>query len=100
MQTLVSAPSGLEINACEQFGSWLCEQNLSLAFTTYQTNRLFFVSSKANGQLKLNERLFDKPMGLHLAGKSLYMTTRYQLWHFDNFLGNGEKHGECDRSDK
>ncbi|MEH2087953.1 hypothetical protein [Nostoc sp.] len=38
MQTLVSAPSGLEINACEQFGSWLCKQNLSLAFTTYQTN--------------------------------------------------------------
>ncbi|MEH2233750.1 MAG: TIGR03032 family protein [Nostoc sp.] len=97
MQTLVSAPSGLEINASEQFGSWLCKQNLSLAFTTYQTNRLFFVSSQANGQIKLNERLFDKPMGLYLAGKSLYMTTRYQLWHFDNFLGNDEKHGECDR---
>ncbi|WP_309232639.1 TIGR03032 family protein [Cylindrospermum sp. FACHB-282] len=80
-----------------QFGSWLCEQNLSLAFTTYQTNRLFFVGSQANGQLKLNERLFDKPMGLYLAGKSLYMTTRYQLWHFDNFLGNGEKYKECDR---
>ena len=97
MQTPVSAPSRIEINASEQFGSWLCEQNLSLAFTTYQTNRLFFVSSQANGHLKLNERLFDKPMGLYLAGKSLYMTTRYQLWHFDNFLGNGEKYKECDR---
>nr|WP_322719574.1 TIGR03032 family protein [Nostoc sp. ChiQUE02]MDZ8232610.1 TIGR03032 family protein [Nostoc sp. ChiQUE02] len=95
MQTPVSAPSGLEINASEQFGSWLCKQNLSLAFTTYQTNRLFFVSSQANGQLKLNERLFDKPMGLYVAGKSLYMTTRYQLWHFDNFLANGEKYKEC-----
>ena len=97
MQTPVSAPIRLEINASEQFGSWLCQQNLSLAFTTYQTNRLFFVGSQANGQLKLNERLFDKPMGLYLAGKSLYMTTRYQLWHFDNFLGNGEKYKECDR---
>ena len=97
MQTPASAPSGLEINASKQFGSWLCEQNLSLAFTTYQTNRLFFLGSQANGHLKLNERLFDKPMGLYLAGKSLYMTTRYQLWHFDNFLGNGEKYKECDR---
>uniref|UniRef100_A0A8J7CWI9 TIGR03032 family protein n=1 Tax=Desmonostoc muscorum LEGE 12446 TaxID=1828758 RepID=A0A8J7CWI9_DESMC len=95
MQTPVSAPIRLEMNACEQFGSWLYEQNLSLAFTTYQTNRLFFVGSQANGQLKLNERLFDKPMGLYVAGKSLYMTTRYQLWHFDNFLGNGEKYKEC-----
>ena len=97
MQTPASAPSGLEINASKQFGSWLCEQNLSLGFTTYQTNRLFFLGSQANGHLKLNERLFDKPMGLYLAGKSLYMTTRYQLWHFDNFLGNGEKYKECDR---
>ena len=97
MQTPASAPSGLEINASKQFGSWLCEQNLSLAFTTYQTNRLFFLGSQANGHLKLNERLFDKPMGLYLAGKSLYMTTRYQLWHFDNFLGNGQKYKECDR---
>jgi len=97
MQTPASAPSGLEINASKQFGSWLCEQNLSLGFTTYQTNRLFFLGSQANGQIKLNERLFDKPMGLYLAGKSLYMTTRYQLWHFDNFLGNGQKYKECDR---
>ena len=97
MQTPISAPIGLEINASVRFGSWLCQQNLSLAFTTYQTNRLFFVGSQANGQLKLNERLFDKPMGLYLAGKSLYMTSRYQLWHFDNFLGNGEKYKECDR---
>ena len=83
MQT-ISADSipKLEIIASHEFTSWLAEKNLSLACTTYQTNRLFFVSSQANGRLKVHERLFDKPMGLYGAGDRLYMSTRYQLWHF------------------
>ncbi|EAW37357.1 hypothetical protein L8106_12695 [Lyngbya sp. PCC 8106] len=76
---------------------WLTKQNLSLAFTTYQTNRLFFISSQTNGRLKFHERLFDKPMGLYATGDRLYMSTRYQLWQFDNLLEAGEKYGECDR---
>jgi hypothetical protein len=37
-----SAPS-LEITASHQFTSWLAEQNLSLAFTTYQAGKVFFI---------------------------------------------------------
>ena len=87
----------LEITYSSHFLSWLQEEQLSLAFTTYQTNRLFFVSGQANGRLKVQERLFDKPMGLYATEDRLYMTTRYQLWHFDNLLGRGEKYGNCDR---
>ena len=91
-----SIPS-LQITASQDFASWLCEQNLSLAATTYQTNRLFFVSGQANERLKVHERLFDKPMGLYAAANRLYMTTRYQIWDFDNLLDSGKKSKETDR---
>ncbi|MTJ08041.1 TIGR03032 family protein [Anabaena sp. UHCC 0204] len=94
--TADSTPS-LQITASQDFASWLEQQNLSLAFTTYQTNRLFFVSGQANGRLKLHERLFDKPMGLCVAANRLYMTTRYQIWDFHNLLDSGEKSQETDR---
>ncbi|MBL8337275.1 MAG: DUF4915 domain-containing protein, partial [Rhodoferax sp.] len=45
---------------------WLARHGLSLAFSTYQTNRLFLVGVASSGRLAVNERLFDKPMGLCL----------------------------------
>ncbi|NES67449.1 MAG: TIGR03032 family protein, partial [Okeania sp. SIO2D1] len=89
--------SSFEITASPQFAAWLAKYHLSLAFTTYQTNRLFFISCQTNGRLKFHERLFDKPMGLYADGERLYMSTRYQLWQFDNLLEPQEKYGECDR---
>ncbi|NEQ78136.1 MAG: TIGR03032 family protein [Okeania sp. SIO2C9] len=89
--------SNFEITASPQFAAWLAKHHLSLAFTTYQTNRLFFISCQTNGRLKFHERLFDKPMGLYADGERLYMSTRYQLWQFENLLDTGEKYGECDR---
>ncbi|MEM0981291.1 MAG: DUF4915 domain-containing protein, partial [Cyanobacteria bacterium P01_H01_bin.58] len=45
----------------------------------------------------MHERLFDKPMGLFAQGERLYMSTRYQLWQFDNLLAPGELRNGCDR---
>lgn len=89
-----TAPS---IRASEGFWSWLDRHNLSLGFTTYQTNRLFLVGRKPNGRLSLHERLFDKPMGLYARGNDLYMACRYQLWHLRNILQAGEMHQGHDR---
>ena len=56
---------------------WLNELQISLGFTTYQTNRLFLIGCKPEGRLAVNERLFDKPMGLYAENDSLYMACRY-----------------------
>ncbi len=76
---------------------WLENEQISLAFTTYQTNRLFLVGRKENGRLVVNERLFDKPMGLYASGENLYMATRYQIWQFENRLAQGEQYQGSDR---
>ncbi|MDM8522676.1 TIGR03032 family protein [Desulfococcaceae bacterium HSG8] len=80
----------VEIITSRHFLQWLHEQRISLAFTTYQTNRLFLLGLKPDGALSIFERLFDRPMGLYADPGRLYMSTRYQLWQSDNILEPGE----------
>ncbi|GET38406.1 TIGR03032 family protein [Microseira wollei] len=94
---MIEYPKEFEVSISPDLTAWLATQNISLACTTYQTNRLIFIGHKSNGRLSIHERLFDKPMGLYGADDSLYMSTRYQIWRFDNCLAPGEKYGECDR---
>jgi len=78
-------------------GTWLLREQLSLGFTTYQTNRLFLVGTPTEGKIAVRERLFDKPMGLYAREGHLYMSTRYQIWRFDNHLAPGETYQGSDR---
>ncbi|GKS68520.1 hypothetical protein W03_05240 [Nitrosomonas sp. PY1] len=85
------------MHGSEGLYQWLHSEQISFAFTTYQTNRLFLVGRKENGHLAVNERLFDKPMGLYASDESLYMATRYQIWQLENRLGQDEQYQACDR---
>lgn len=78
-------------------GSWLQGLGISLAFTTYRANRLLLLGTSEQGQLKLHERLFDRPMGLFVASESLWMASRCQLWRLDNLLAPGQLHEGGDR---
>lgn len=80
----------LEIDTSRQFVPWLAEQNLSLAFTTYQAGKVFFIGLQPNGKLSVFERTLDRCMGLSAAGNSLYISTLYQLWRFENTLSSGQ----------
>jgi uncharacterized protein (TIGR03032 family) len=76
---------------------WLRRQCLSLAFTTYRANRLFFLGVGGEGELCLHERLFDRPMGLFAQDDALWMATRRQIWRLDNLLAPGQLHEGADR---
>ena len=86
----------LEINTSRQFTPWLAEQQVSLAFTTYQAGKIFFVGLKPDGRLWVFERTLERPMGLCFSGSSLYVSTLYQLWRFENITGQDEVHSEFD----
>lgn len=86
----------LEIDASRQFTSWLYEQNMSLAFTTYQGGKLFFIGLQADGKLSVFERTFNRCMGLYSHNNGLYMTSLYQLWRFENTLEFGQSHSGYD----
>ena len=81
-----AAEPKLEINASRQFPNWLAEQRVSLAFTTYQAGKLFLIGVQPDGRLSIFERTFNRCMGLWSDGQTLWMTSLYQLWRFENFL--------------
>ena len=83
-------PPQLEISASRQFTPWLAEQNLSLAFTTYQAGKLFFIGLQSSGKLSVFERTFERSMGLFVQGSTLWLSTIYQLWRFENSLDAGQ----------
>jgi uncharacterized protein (TIGR03032 family) len=91
-------PQPIEIVCSRYFLRWLHEQQISLAFTTYQTHRLFLIGLKPeDGRLSAFERLFDRAMGLCATPERLYMSERYQLWQFDNALAPGENYNGYDK---
>src|SRR5262249_46557229 len=77
--------------------SWLAEINASLAFTTYQTGKLFLIGLRPDGRISIFERTFNRCMGLHATGQTLYMSSLYQLWRFENSLAPGVLHEGYDR---
>lgn len=87
----------LEIMGSRQFSEWLAEQNISLAFTTYQTGKLFLIGLQPNGRLSIFERTFNRAMGLYATPQTLYLSSLYQLWRFENALERGQDHQGYDR---
>ena len=86
----------LELTGSRQFTAWLAEQNASLLFTTYQAGKLFLVGLHSNGRLSIFERTFNRCMGLHASAQTLWMSTLYQLWRFENSLEANQSHDGYD----
>src|SRR5262245_58254125 len=87
----------LELLPSRQLPAWLAEQSLSLAFTTYQTGKLFLVGLQPNGRVSIFERSFNRAMGLWASSETLYLSTLFQLWRFDNALQPGQSYQGYDR---
>jgi len=92
-----AALSPLEITTSRQMLSWLAEQKLSLALTTYQIGKLFFLGLKPNGELSAFERTFNRCMGLCATGNGLWMSSLYQVWRFENLFTHGQTQDDYDR---
>lgn len=54
----IAAATPLETTTSRQVLSWLAEQNLSMALTTYQIGKLFLLGLKDSGELSIFERTF------------------------------------------
>ena len=86
----MSETSNFQILGSGQFLDWLNAEKVSLAFTTYQSNRLFLVGLKPDGSLGATMRTFERPMGLYATAETLILTTRYQVWRLENMLEKGQ----------
>jgi uncharacterized protein (TIGR03032 family) len=80
------------------FLEWLRKEEISLAVSTYQTNKLFLIGRDTTKHLFVSEKSFDRAMGLHVESEnSFYLSTRFLLWRFENALAEGQTHKEADK---
>jgi uncharacterized protein (TIGR03032 family) len=86
------------LQTSRHFPELLARMGVSLAFTTYQAGKLFFIGVKPDARIAVFERTFARCMGLgvHPSGRSFALATHYQIYRFDNVLPAGEKNGEHD----
>jgi uncharacterized protein (TIGR03032 family) len=89
--------SNLTTEASPGFTEWLASENIALAFTTYQSSRLFLLGREPDGRVSLNERLFPRAMGLWSDGQTMWLASLYQLWRLENVLGPSESYEGHDR---
>ena len=87
----------VEVIGSPHLFTWLAEQRVSLAFTTYQTGKLFLLGRHPEGRLAVFERTFNRAMGLWADGQTIWLSTLYQLWRFENLLRPGELYQGHDR---
>lgn len=86
----IDTPAQLELVPSRMLKDWLAAEQVSLAFSTYQAGKLFFVGLSPEGELSVFERTFARAMGLAHRGNTLWLGTLFQLWRFENFLAPGQ----------
>lgn len=80
----------LNLSASRSLPQWLAEHGRSLGFTTYQAGKVFLVGRQRNGRLSIFERTFSRCMGLWADGQTMWLSSLFQLWRFENQLQPGE----------
>ena len=93
----VAGEPWVRVTGSPRLWNWLAEERVSLAFTTYQTGKLFLLGRHPEGRLAVFERTFNRAMGLCADGQTLWLSTLYQLWRFENLLRPGELYQGHDR---
>jgi uncharacterized protein (TIGR03032 family) len=75
----------LQVQGSRHFLDWLAEMRVSLAFSTYQTGKVFFVGRKLDMGLAVFERTFNHCMGLWASpdSRTLWLVSKFQVWRFE-----------------
>jgi uncharacterized protein (TIGR03032 family) len=75
----------LQVQGSRHFLDWLADDRVSLAFSTYQTGKIFFVGRKLDNGLAVFERTFNHCMGLwaSLDARTLWLSSKFQIWRFE-----------------
>jgi uncharacterized protein (TIGR03032 family) len=85
LQPVAPSPGEPVNTLCSRgFPEWLLRNNVSLAFTSYQTGRLYLVGVNADGKMSFHERFLARAMGLWADPQRLVVSTLFQVWRFEN----------------
>jgi uncharacterized protein (TIGR03032 family) len=90
--TTNSAPSAepfFEIKFSRGFEAWLHDQRNSIAFTTYQVGKIFFIGLKPDGRVWVFNRNIGRCMGIATSGSELWVAGGAKVLRFSNPMAGG-----------
>lgn len=82
-------PASTDINFSRGLAPFLASQNMSLAFTSYQTGRLYLIGHGPENKLALHEAGYSQAMGVTGNAGRLYLGTHTQIVRMENTLAPG-----------
>jgi len=68
---------------------WMYQRGVSLAFTTYTKGKVVFIGPGLAGNIAVSERNFGHAMAMRPTETGLYLSTKHQVWRFENGLAPG-----------
>ena len=72
------------------FVSLLSKLKVSVAISSYQSGKFYLLGCNPKGGLMVDERLFQKAMGIHVENNSIILATLFQIQRFENTLQPGQ----------
>lgn len=73
------------------FSNWMSLQRCSIAFTSYQTGKLFLVGLTPDKKVSFHQQSYQRAMGIHCLRDRLYVGSLFQIWRLENVLGPAER---------
>lgn len=80
-----------KVECSRGFAEWLAMNNVSLAFTSYQTGQLFLIGVLPGKQISVHQRNFIRAMGLSTQSDRIYVASIESVWRLENILKRTER---------
>src|SRR4029079_1905927 len=80
-----------QIECSRGLADWLVMNNVSLAFTSYQTGQLFLIGVMPDRRISIHQRNFIRAMGLISQPDRLYVASIEAVWRLENILTREER---------
>lgn len=87
----------IDFDCSRNFVKWLKLNDVSIMFSTYQSGKIFFIGHNPDNTLSIFERTFNRCMGMYADPNTIYLSTLYQLWRFENVLGKDQDYNGFDK---
>lgn len=84
------AASNVSINFSGGLSNFLKQKSLSIAFTSYQSGRLYLIGHSPDGKLSLHEAIYPKAMGVVADQQRIFLGTLTQIVRMENALTSGQ----------
>lgn len=80
-----------KIECSRSLADWLIMNNVSLAFTSYQTGQLFLIGVLPDKRISIHQRNFIRAMGLISHPDRVFVASIEAVWRLENILRRQER---------